>query len=52
MTLSADPGNPSCAFYEAVGAEHQRDAGGRESASAFIWNDLEALAKIDRHVDT
>jgi len=45
MTLSADPGNPSCGFYEALGAEHQIDANGRPSASAFIWRDLEALAR-------
>jgi GNAT superfamily N-acetyltransferase len=46
MTLSADPGNPSCRFYEALGAEHQIDESGRPSPSAFIWRDLEALARI------
>ena len=46
MTLSADPANPSCGFYAAIGADHQRDAGGRESPGAFIWNDLETLARV------
>jgi len=45
MTLSADAGNPSCRFYLAIGAEHQRDDRGRAQLRAFIWRDLEALAR-------
>ncbi len=45
MTLSADAGNPSCRFYLAIGAEYQRDDRGRAQLGAFIWRDLEALAR-------
>lgn len=45
MTLSADAGNPSCRFYLAVGAEYQHDERGRPQRGAFIWRDLEALAR-------
>ena len=45
MTLSADAGNPSCRFYLAIGAEYQRDERGRPQRGAFIWRDLEALAR-------
>ena len=45
MTLSADAGNPSCRFYLAIGAEYQRDDRGRAQLGAFIWRDLDALAR-------
>ena len=45
MTLSADAGNPSCRFYLAIGAEYQRDDRGRAHLGAFIWRDLDALAR-------
>jgi ribosomal protein S18 acetylase RimI-like enzyme len=45
MTLSADAGNPSCRFYLAIGAEYQRDDRGRIQLGAFIWRDLDALAR-------
>jgi GNAT superfamily N-acetyltransferase len=43
MTLLADAANPSCAFYEALGAEAQRDEQGRRSRGAYIWKDLTRL---------
>ena len=46
MTLSADAGNPSCRFYLAIGADYQRDERGRPHRGAFIWRDLEALARV------
>ena len=45
MTLSADAGNPSCRFYLAIGADYQRDDSGRPHRGAFIWRDLDALAR-------
>ena len=45
MTLSADAGNPSCRFYLAIGAEYQRDERGRAQLGAFIWRDLDVLAR-------
>jgi ribosomal protein S18 acetylase RimI-like enzyme len=45
MTLSADAGNPSCRFYVAIGADYQRDDRGRAHRGAFIWRDLEVLAR-------
>lgn len=46
MTLSADPANPSCAFYRALGGEERRDARGRLERGSFVWRDLERLASI------
>ena len=46
MTLSADAANPSCRFYLALGAEHQRDDRGRVQRGAFVWRDLRKLAAI------
>ena len=45
MTLAADAGNPSCRFYLAVGAEYQRDGRGRPQRGAFVWRDLDTLAR-------
>jgi GNAT superfamily N-acetyltransferase len=45
MTLSADAGNPSCRFYLAIGGEYQRDDRGRAQLGAFIWRDLDAVAR-------
>jgi ribosomal protein S18 acetylase RimI-like enzyme len=39
MTLSADPANPSCRFYEALGAETNGDG-------AYVWRDLRRLASV------
>lgn len=46
MTLSADPANPSCRFYEALGAETARDASGRPCDGAYVWRDLRRLASV------
>ena len=46
MTLSADAANPSCRFYLALGAEHQRNDRGRVQRGAFVWRDLRKLAAI------
>jgi ribosomal protein S18 acetylase RimI-like enzyme len=45
MTLSEDAGNPSCCFHLAIGAEYQRGDWGRAQRGAFIWRDLEAVAR-------
>jgi len=45
MILFAEPQNPSCAFYEALGAERLRDAAGRFHG-AYGWRDLRRLASI------
>ncbi len=44
MTLFADAANPSCAFYEAIGGEVQRDERGRLCRGAYIWRDLPKVA--------
>jgi ribosomal protein S18 acetylase RimI-like enzyme len=43
MTLIADPANPSCGFYERLGAECQRDEKGRVCRGAYVWRDLQKL---------
>ena len=45
MRLSADAANPSCHFYYALGAENPREPNGRVHYGAFVWRDLEALAR-------
>ena len=45
MTLMADAANPSCAFYDAIGGEVQRDPTGRPRPGSYIWRDLEKLAE-------
>ncbi len=40
-----DPRNPSCAFYEAMGAEHPIEDG-KPNNSSYVWNDLQKLAAI------
>ncbi len=44
MCSYADPRNPSCAFFEKLGAEHLREPTGRINYSWYIWRDLERLA--------
>jgi ribosomal protein S18 acetylase RimI-like enzyme len=46
MTLTADAANPSCAFYEAIGGEVQRDDKGRLQPGTYIWRDLPGLAEL------
>ena len=44
MVLFAEPSNPSCGFYEALGAERLFDDAGRFHG-AYGWRDLNALAR-------
>ena len=44
LCVYADPRNPSCAFFEKLGAERLRDEDGRLHYSWYIWHDLPALA--------
>jgi GNAT superfamily N-acetyltransferase len=44
MCAYADPRNPSCAFFEKLGAERLREANGRVNYSWYIWRDLPRLA--------
>lgn len=44
MLLFADPGNPSCRFFEGLGGERLRDANGKVSYGNYGWRDLQALA--------
>lgn len=46
MLLFADAGNPSCRFYEALGAEKLREPDGTPSPSNYGWTDLHRLAEI------
>ena len=43
MVLFAEPDNPSCAFYEALGAERLLDAAGHFH-DGYGWRDLRRLA--------
>lgn len=43
VILFADPGNPSCAFFERLGADRVPDEKG-EFHGAYGWRDLEGLA--------
>jgi ribosomal protein S18 acetylase RimI-like enzyme len=45
MVLFADPANPSCRFYEAMGAERLFDASGNFHG-AYGWRDLNRLAPL------
>jgi len=45
MVLFADPGNPSCAFYEALGAERLFSETG-EFHGGYGWRDLRLLAAV------
>jgi ribosomal protein S18 acetylase RimI-like enzyme len=45
MLLFAEPSNPSCGFYEALGAERLLDATGRFHGG-YGWRDLKSLAAI------
>ena len=44
MCVYADPRNPSCAFFEKLGAERLREANGRLNYNWYIWRDLARLA--------
>jgi ribosomal protein S18 acetylase RimI-like enzyme len=46
MLLFADAGNPSCRFFEALGAERLRDPNGKPSQGNYGWRDLPLLASI------
>lgn len=43
MCLFADEGNPTCAFYEALGGMHLKNADGTTNNGNYGWRDLEAL---------
>jgi ribosomal protein S18 acetylase RimI-like enzyme len=45
MLLFADAGNPSCRFYEALGAERLLDDAGNFHGG-YGWRDLQSLASI------
>jgi ribosomal protein S18 acetylase RimI-like enzyme len=45
MVLFAEPSNPSCAFYEALGAERLFDAAGNFHGG-YGWRDLRPLASL------
>jgi GNAT superfamily N-acetyltransferase len=44
MLLFADAGNPSCAFYEALGGEKLRAPDGTVAEANYGWRDLRRLA--------
>ena len=44
MCVYADPRNPSCAFFEKLGAERWREENGRKNYNWYIWHDLPQLA--------
>lgn len=44
MCVYADPRNPSCAFFEKLGAERLRETNGRLNYNWYIWRDLPQLA--------
>jgi L-amino acid N-acyltransferase YncA len=44
MCCYADPRNPSCAFFEKLGATRLREPTGRINYSWYIWHDLPRLA--------
>jgi ribosomal protein S18 acetylase RimI-like enzyme len=46
MSLFADPRNPSCRFYEALGGEPLREADGTINYNWYVWRDLRRLAEI------
>jgi GNAT superfamily N-acetyltransferase len=46
MSVFADPVNPSCRFYEALGAERSRHADGTLNHGGYVWQDLRNLASI------
>jgi hypothetical protein len=45
MVLFADPHNPSCRFYEALGAERLLDKAGNFHGG-YGWRDLDGLAAV------
>jgi ribosomal protein S18 acetylase RimI-like enzyme len=46
MWVCADRDNPSCRFYEVLGAERLREANGEPSWGNYGWRDLQSLAAI------
>lgn len=44
LYVYADPRNPSCAFFEKLGAERLREDNGRLNYNWYIWRDLAELA--------
>jgi hypothetical protein len=46
VRLFADAGNPSCRFFEALGAERLRDPDGKVNYGNYGWRNLQALASI------
>ena len=46
MSSYVEPRNPSCRFYEALGAEWLREPNGEINYSWYVWRDLPHLATI------
>lgn len=45
MAAYVDPRNPSCGFFERLGARWLREADGRVNFSWYVWRDLPRLAR-------
>ena len=45
MAAYVDPRNPSCGFFERLGAHWLREPDGRVNFSWYVWDDLAALAR-------
>jgi hypothetical protein len=45
MAAYVDPRNPSCGFFERLGARWLREPDGRVNFSWYVWDDLAALAR-------
>lgn len=45
MSAYVDPRNPSCGFFERLGAEWLVEPNGRVNFSWYIWRDLPGLAR-------
>lgn len=46
MKAYVDPRNPSCRFFEALGAEWLREPDGRINYTWYVWPDLDRLVAI------
>jgi len=46
MSVFADAINPSCRFYELMGAEKSRHPNGKVNYGGYFWRDLSKLVSI------
>ena len=46
MKAYVDPANPSCRFFEALGAEWLREPDGRINHDWYVWHDLPRVAEL------